>query len=435
MDLSYIKSSFPVFAIFGAVGLAWTQIKGTFSRFFSFIINTIELKDFAAGAISTFLWQNCKAIDTGTYKYHANTYLTKLYTNSVLIGSKRLGNRYQVFFYGKIPILAKYNDWEERTVTVCFMRGTINFDKLFLQAIEKWNFLVLNNKNRFRVETLVGKGPQNVMAVQLNQSSGASSTSAPPVSNSNSLTFDTLHWLTGKIFKYTIDDLGKDYQSFLKSYVLDDSLKEINDEIASWINLQSWYQEKGLIWRRGYLFYGGPGVGKTTYVRVIGTKYNLPIFRFDLSSMTNNDFIESWNRIALETPCIALFEDIDTVFNKRENISKLKNGLSFDCFLNAISGAMPAEGILLFVTTNKVETLDSALGVLDGENASRPGRIDKIIEVTNLSMPQKRELAGKILNDFSDSIEEVLIGAENLTNAQFTEKCSQLALKKVWNKV
>ncbi len=428
MDFSYLKTAFPFLAGLGAIGLAWNQIKGALSRIFSFIINTIKLKDFAAGAVSTFIWQNCKGIDTGTYNYHANAWLTKYHPNSILIGSKRLSDKYQLFFYGWVPLLAKYHDNEERFVTVLFVRKTLDFDKLFLQAIENWNYLVSNNKNRFRVETFTGRDRN--LSLQINKSDNAA-----PVSvggGGNVLSLDTLHWLTGRMLKYTYDDLGKDYQSFLKSYVLDENLESVYNEVEAWIRLKDWYQSKGLIWRRGYLLYGKAGTGKTSCVRVIGTKFNLPIFRFDLSSMTNNDLIESWNKIVAESPCIALLEDIDAVFNKRENVSKLKNGLSFDCLLNVISGAMPVEGVLLFVTTNKIETLDSALANIEDVGASRPGRIDRIVEVVNLSLVKKRELAEKILEEFPENIEEVMDGAVNLSNAQFTERCSQVALKKLW---
>lgn len=434
MDFSSLKTAFPFLAVFGTIGLAWNQIRGFVNRFFSFFVNKIELKDYAAGAVSTYIWQNFVAVDTGTYKYHASTFQVKRFTNSILIGSKRLSDKYQLFFYGKIPILAKYKDWEERHVMVCFVRKTINFDKLFSDAIENWNYLILNNKNRFRIETLIGRD-RGLGTMMIKGGSEAGSESSAPISvSTSSVTFDSLQWLTGKTFKYGIDDLGKDYDSFLKSYILDDELLEIEQEIKMWLELKDWYKNKGLVWRRGYLTHGRPGVGKTVFVRTIGTKFNLPIFRFDLSSMTNKDFIENWERIGLEAPCIVLIEDVDAVFNKRENISKLENGLSFDCFLNVISGAMPAEGVLLFITTNKIETLDSAIANLDNGMASRPGRVDKIIEVKNLSLNKKEELAKLILDDFPEEVGSVMLGAENLTNAQFTEKCSQVALKRLWNK-
>jgi hypothetical protein len=430
MDLTNL----PFLAGLGAIGLMWNQIKGVASRTTSLVINRVGLRDFAAGAVATYIWRYCKAVDTGTYKYHANTFITKLFSNSILIGSKRLSNKYQLFFHEGVPILAKYDDWDERAISVCFIRGTIDFDKLFLDAIEDWNYLVLNNANRFRVETLVGKN-HNALNLNLKQPANGGETEPIPQSSSSfsGITFDNLHYLAGKPFKYSISDLGKDYNCFLKSYILDESLNDITSEIESWVKLGNWYKEKGLIWRRGYLLHGKAGTGKTTYVRAIGTKFNLPIFRFDLSSMTNRDFLDSWGRIILESPCIALFEDIDTVFNQRENVTKLENGLSFDCFLNVISGAMPAEGVLLFVTTNKIETLDNALGNI-GENgiASRPGRIDRIIEIKNLSLKKKEELANLILSEFPESIAEALENAESLTNAQFTEKCSQIALKKMW---
>jgi hypothetical protein len=433
MDFNSLKTTFPFLAAFGAVGLLWNQIKNTIGRIWNLVVNRVELTGYAADSVSSYLWKFATSIDTGTYTLKAAPYNTKKDINQVLIGSKRLGEKYQIFFMGKVPILVKgqMNWGHNNTLTVCFLRGTIDFDKLFITALNEWNVLVGTSSNRFRIETLVGKDKSSKINVS-KDSSGS-----PTIGNgsNNQIGYSFLSDLNGKLMGgYTYADLGKDYTPYLKSYIIDNQMTHIDKEIETWMTLGAWYKERGLIWKRNYLLYGKPGTGKTSYVRVIGTKSNLPIFRFDLSSMTNLDFVENWNKIILETPCIALFEDIDNIFEGRKNITGLENPLSFDCFLNVLSGAMPADGILTFLTTNKVEVLDPALGQIENGMASRPGRIDRMIEVKNLSLKDKRKVAENILKDFPSVVEDIMISAESLSNAQFTEKCSQLALKKMWGK-
>lgn len=111
-----------------------------------------------------------------------------------------------------------------------------------------------------------------------------------------------------------------------------------------------------------------------------------------------------------------------------------KDSLSFDCLLNTISGVGNSDGVLLFITTNNLDKLDSALGTETEGKSSRPGRIDKILFLGLMQEPERRKLANLILEDFPEIIEEVVKLGEGETAAQFQDRCAQLALKKFWNK-
>ena len=66
---------------------------------------------------------------------------------------------------------------------------------------------------------------------------------------------------------------------------------------------------------------------------------------------------------------IVIFEDIDSIFIGRENVSsKAKKQVTFSGFLNALDGVRSKEGMIVFMTTNHIEKLDPAL--------IRPGRCD-----------------------------------------------------------
>ena len=166
----------------------------------------------------------------------------------------------------------------------------------------------------------------------------------------------------------------------------------------------------------------------------------------------------------LNIPCIALIEDIDNIFDKRKNICQSpmtfsnifsdsqeskespintqKTPLTFDTLLNCIDGVDKSDGIFTIITTNDITKIDSAIGVPkimeDGQEvfiSSRPGRIDKAIELTYMRKENKIEMAQKILGDFKDSLDAVLIHINKEiqeTPAQFQEYCSQIALQEYW---
>lgn len=430
MDINSLKSSFPAFALLGSIGLLWNQIKSFFGRIYNLVINRVELKDYAAASVATFVWQNCKGVDSGTFHYYAREYLVKSFFTPILVATKRLGRNYQLFFYGKVPFVIKYADQYDEKISICFLRGTLNFEEFFQKAIDEWNGLILKNPLRFRIETLTGKSKQEMMRLAISTNGETS-----PRGEDAGITHNNLNFLAGKILKYKYEDLGKDFNSLLHSFILAEELKIIAKEISTWVTIKDWYSERGIPWRRGYLLYGSPGSGKSSLIRYIGITHNLPIFRFDLSSMNNLDFLENWNKISSQSPCIALFEDFDNVFHQRENITKLENGLTFDCFLNTLSGAMPSEGILTFITTNDISKVDSAIATLDGDVSSRPGRIDRVVEVLPLNAKGKRELCEKILKDYPEEIEETLKAGENASNAQFVEICCRIVYSRKWKDI
>lgn len=152
----------------------------------------------------------------------------------------------------------------------------------------------------------------------------------------------------------------------------------------------SWYQSRGLPYRRGYLFYGPPGTGKSSLCFGIASLARLHIYTVSLSA---NDLDED-NLVllfqSLPKRCIVLFEDVDQAgIQKRSTDSRLRrnqngdkaeeicetddherrsNGITLSAFLNVIDGVSAQEGRILVMTTNRLDQIDGAL--------QRPGRVD-----------------------------------------------------------
>ena len=123
--------------------------------------------------------------------------------------------------------------------------------------------------------------------------------------------------------------------------------------------------------------------------------------------MNNVDLVKLWEeKIMPNTPCAVLIEDIDGVFEGRENITNSIcdiPGVTFDFLLRCIDGIQIQDGVLLFITTNHPEKLDCALscGNLEGngEIASRPGRIDRMVVISNPSLQAKKNIAVRIIGE------------------------------------
>jgi hypothetical protein len=273
-----------------------------------------------------------------------------------------------------------------------------------------------------------------------------------------------------RLLGHTPDQLGKaclHRGSALGSLIFPERVKNLIQEIELWRNHRSWYLEKGIPWKRGWLLYGPPGTGKTALARAFAEDLNLPIYVFNLAETGNYELIKAWGDMQVNVPCIALIEDIDNVFHGRENVAR-KNGalpflfprkkgdddgerarvpftpLTFDCLLNCLDGVERADGIFTIITTNDITKVDPALGqprqLPDGTTefiSTRPGRIDKAVELTYMEPADKKRLARRILEEYPAQYRAMLEFIDKYpdlqeTPAQFQERCGQIALACFW---
>ena len=222
--------------------------------------------------------------------------------------------------------------------------------------------------------------------------------------------------------------------TLLDKLYLNDEMVALKRKIESWFENKKWFLERGIQWKRGVLLHGVPGTGKTSFVVALAEYFGIPLYVFDLSTFTNEDLENKWEELKYSTPCFVIFEDFDAIFDKRKHVESdsnmLSKPLSFDCVLNILDGAVKYDGIVTFITTNKIEKIDSALG---GEDCSRPGRIDYVCEMPNLNENGKKFIADSIIYGFdgADEIKDKLIRGSNIsTPAQFKDLCINAALEK-----
>lgn len=122
---------------------------------------------------------------------------------------------------------------------------------------------------------------------------------------------------------------------------------------------------EGKMLKTGALLYGLPGNGKSSLVKYLSTKYDLPIMIFTLNpEWSNHDLLIMFSNIPKK--CIVLMEDFDNYFNKRECVmgSTEKNFVkfTFDIFLNGLDGVYNTyENVVFIMTANDIEKIDDAI--------------------------------------------------------------------------
>lgn len=443
-------------AIFGILASCWSYIKDISHKIFGLFVQTIHIKDHdLACSVVGYLRKKYKVSQFHDKHYYTHNMYLNTYGKYGSLVLQEFAKCDLVFWNNWLPIFYRFvdnNNSKSSTIVhdngqhtpnnnskslscLYFIKGTMDIEKIISEAnhIENqryWNMLDNNAESRFVITTFP----------RINSS-------AQPPPN------DPWWYVSSqvKVLGYKIDEIGhknNSKKSLLSRLVYPpDTLKKI--KIArKWYNNSEWYKEKGIPWKTGWLLHGPPGCGKSALAQAIGMELNVPIFSFRLSEMTSQDFTEYWREMQKSTPCIALIEDIDNVFDKRKNIAGVKDvlcvsgsilkgisgsdpgriqtELTFDTFLNVLDGVERYEGVFTIITTNDFSKIDSAL-------YARPGRIDKVIELTYLTYEDKISMANGILGEYPDLLKEIINKIEEnkneeITPAQFQEKCVSTAL-------
>ncbi|KAK0554364.1 hypothetical protein OC846_000679 [Tilletia horrida] len=184
--------------------------------------------------------------------------------------------------------------------------------------------------------------------------------------------------------------------------------------------MRSFYAQRGVPHRRGYLLYGPPGSGKTSSIVAIAGELNLNVYALSLAQKGLDEQLLIELAGDCETPCILLLEDIDAAFvgrsrtdaggaedeqKKEGDTIGSENRVTFSALLQLLDGAASSENRVVFATTNHIERLDPAL--------IRPGRIDVRVEYRNASRRQARGLFMRIFTTLSaQELDERLIEAK-----------------------
>ncbi len=157
---------------------------------------------------------------------------------------------------------------------------------------------------------------------------------------------------------YKDENLFQDIQgATFDNLILRGNLKqEIRDDLVQFFASRALYDEYGIPWKRGILFIGPPGNGKTHTVKALINSMEQPC----LYIKSLNGIQQVFDRARRTSPCILVIEDLDLQLHPQMR----------SAFLNELDGFAANIGIVTLATTNHPERLDP--GILD-----RPSRFDR----------------------------------------------------------
>ncbi|GAM19516.1 hypothetical protein SAMD00019534_026910, partial [Acytostelium subglobosum LB1] len=219
----------------------------------------------------------------------------------------------------------------------------------------------------------------------------------------------------GKTIIYT--SMGTEWRRFghprkrrpIASVILDHGVSaHIVDDVKRFLTNSSWYTDRGIPYRRGYLLFGPPGTGKSSFITALAGELQLSICILNLAGKNVSD--ATLNQLLASAPqrSIILLEDIDAAISTSSSpaasaaqqqgqpmqyqyqyqggsmMTSSGSQLTWSGLLNALDGVAASEGRILFMTTNHLEKLDRVL--------IRPGRVDMIERIGLASSHQVEKM-------------------------------------------
>lgn len=419
-------STLGVGALFTAIVAGWQQVKNIVARLMGVMVVTVEFEDGYAGhAARAYVHQKLRPTSTPFWSYTGRMKFVRPWKRYGCVMYERPATTGRLYWHGYVPFWIAWkpkqvNPATEEKMVFRFLRGTFKPDSL---AQEVASYLTeAKSGNRFAVHRMAGRSGKNVKQ-------NSSPESAIAASDSDDEGYRLVGWQKEDLEEQVGNEDPIDRLS------LTDETMDVVGAVRRWFKSKDWYATRQIPWRFGVLLHGRPGTGKSSLTKALAQSLNVPLVVMDISTMDNEEFHASYQRALGHAPAIVLMEDIDAVFHGRDNVAAEKGqGLTFDCLLNVISGVEKSDGILLVVTTNDLSKIDPALGVQSGGTSSRPGRIDRVIELPALTEAGRYKVARRILAGCHESwIEHLVRHGATDTGAQFEDRCATQALSLYWS--
>lgn len=213
--------------------------------------------------------------------------------------------------------------------------------------------------------------------------------------------------------------LKKDYS--WDGIVLPEEIKRsVISNVVDFFNKHEYFEKRGIPFKRGLLFHGKPGLGKSLVGMVLASQVKGINFIYvtpkDLESRPTAAVSNIYRFARMLSPVIVFFEDLDLLGGVDRWSPFYKETLGE--LLNQLDGFESNNGVVTIATTNKPEALDEAM-------VNRPGRFDLRIEFTYPDFSLRLALLKKLALDsklkLNGNLEEIAGMSEGFSYAQVQE--------------
>ncbi|KAF8314781.1 P-loop containing nucleoside triphosphate hydrolase protein [Clavulina sp. PMI_390] len=158
--------------------------------------------------------------------------------------------------------------------------------------------------------------------------------------------------------------------------ILDEQFKSaVQNDITNFYQSESVFKNLAIPWKRGLIFHGPPGNGKTISIKAIMKSSEVPalyVKSFENAFGPQRGIRDVFVRARAMAPCLLILEDLDSLVTDKVR----------SYFLNELDGFEANDGVLLIGTTNHLDRLDPGL-------SNRPSRFDRKFEFTDPSLGER----------------------------------------------
>jgi SpoVK/Ycf46/Vps4 family AAA+-type ATPase len=246
-------------------------------------------------------------------------------------------------------------------------------ESFFMQGV----FLITKGKAKFLLCALFHKGNQNEDEISLfilvDDDSYESYTKLRNQFLDWSLKRDRSH-----LQIHVVDGEDIPYERNMKwedLFLPDDLKNNIRMSVEGFLKSKKIYEEREIAWKRGMIFYGMQGCGKTSLIRTIISNYDFkPVM---MSPGANEDaLMDAFAYAESQSPALLFFEDLDSILQE----------INVSLFLNLMDGISSKNGLLVIATANNLDQLKANI-------KERPSRFDRKFEIP----PPDHDMATKYI--------------------------------------
>lgn len=162
---------------------------------------------------------------------------------------------------------------------------------------------------------------------------------------------------------------------------------QIKSSVEGFLTSEQRYKSKKIPWKKGLLFWGPQGTGKTSSIKLICSEYNLKPVTIQAGHANTDEILEEAFYYASEHGPSLLF---------LEDLSDLLQQVQINHFLNLMDGINSKDGVFIIATANDISKIQQNI-------TDRPSRFDRKIEfpLPDYEMSQKY-----LFNSFKNTITE-----------------------------